>query len=169
VNLGRPEAPSALNASGLRVGLVTARFNARVTRRLTEGAEASLRQAAIDPEDIDRVWVPGAFELAPTARRLAVAGRLDAVVCLGAVIAGGTDHYQYVCQSVTDGLTRLAQDAVPWGRHGVAVTFGVLTCANLDQALARAGGSEGNKGADAALAALEVALLWRDLPRPPVA
>ena len=166
MNLGRPDAPTGLDAAGLRVALVCARFNPRVTRGLAEGAAASLRAAGVRPDDLDTIWVPGAFEVAPTARRLAAAGRVDAVVCLAAVIAGGTDHYQYVCQSVTDGLTRLAQDAVHWGRHGVAVTFGVLTCANLDQALARAGGCEGNKGADAALAALEMARLWEGLPLP---
>ncbi len=164
MNLGRPETPTGLDAAGLKVAVVTARFNPQVTRGLADGAIACLRQTGVRAEDLDVVWVPGAFELAPTARKLAAAGRLDAVVCLAAVIAGGTDHYQYVCQSATDGLTRLAQDAVHWGRHGVAVTFGVLTCTNLDQALARAGGSEGNKGADAALAALEVARLWEGLP-----
>lgn len=164
MNLGRPQAPVDMDARGLRVAVVTARFNAEVTRGLAEGAQARLTEAGVRAEDVDLLWVPGAFELAPTARRVALTSRPDAVVCLGAVIAGGTDHYQYVCQSVTDGLTRLAQDAAHWGRYGVAITFGVLTCATLDQALARAGGPEGNKGADAASAALEVALLWRALP-----
>jgi 6,7-dimethyl-8-ribityllumazine synthase len=146
---------------GLRVALVVSRFNGAVTARLAEGALSALASAGVRPEDTRVVHVPGAFEIPPAARRLARGGHWDAVVCLGAVIRGETDHYAYVCQAVTDGLTRLAQDAADWGRHGVAVTFGVLTTHDVAQALARAGGPAGNKGADAALAALELANLWR--------
>ena len=163
MNLGRPQAEGTLDGSGLRVAVVAARFNAQVTDALCRGAVEALRAKGVAEADLQTVWVPGSFELAPTARRLAASGQVDAVVCLGAVIEGGTDHYTYVCQSVTAALTRLAQDAVEWGRHGVAISFGVLTCRLLEQAMARAGGSEGNKGADAALAALEVARLWEQL------
>jgi 6,7-dimethyl-8-ribityllumazine synthase len=151
---------------GLRVAVVTSRFNSAVTSRLRDGAIAALQAAGVAAGDLTTCSVPGAFELPATARRLARSGQFDAVVCLGAVIRGETDHYAYVCQSVTDGLTRLAQDAADWGQHGVALSFGVLTTADVAQALARAGGPAGNKGADAALAALEVARLWQTLPAP---
>lgn len=165
MNRGRPVVidPAALDGRGLRVAVIAARFNAEVTDRLMEGAIQTLRAHGVTEEDLLACRVPGAFELAPTARRLARPGEFDAVVCLGAVIEGGTDHYQYVCDAVTAGLTRLASDAAEWGPHGVAVIFGVLTTRNAEQAAARAGGSEGNKGEDAALAALEVASLWRQL------
>ena len=155
--------PSALDGHGLRVAVVASRFNAGVTDRLAAGAAGVLRGHGVAEADLLVCRVPGAFELAPTARRLASSGTFDAVVCLGAVIEGGTDHYRYVCDAVTAGLTRLSQDAAHWGSHGVAVTFGVLTTRTLEQAQSRAGGSEGNKGTDAALAALEVARLWRRL------
>jgi len=166
VNRGRPLEidPAQLDGSGLRMAVVAARFNGEITDRLTEGAVQTLRQHGVTEADLLVCRVPGSFELAPTARRLARSGDFDAVVCLGAVIEGGTDHYQYVCAAVTAGLTRLAQDAAEWGPHGVAIIFGVLTTRSLDQAQARAGGTGGNKGTDAALAALEVAGLWRALP-----
>lgn len=165
MNGGRPVAmePGDLDGRGLRVAVVAARFNSGVTDRLAEGALQVLRARGVAEEDVLLCRVPGAFELAPTARRLARGGAFDAVVCLGAVIEGGTDHYRYVCDAATAGLTRLAQDAAEWGVHGVAVVFGVLTTRTLGQAEARAGGSEGNKGEDAALAALELARLWQRL------
>jgi 6,7-dimethyl-8-ribityllumazine synthase len=174
MNQGRPVEldPARLDGRGLRALVVAARFNPQVTDRLVEGAVAALRAHGVAAEDLLVVRVPGSFELAPTARRLARGGRFDLVVCLGAVIRGGTDHYRYVCAAATQGLTRLAQDAAEWGRHGVAVAFGVLTTRTLEQALERAGGAEGNKGADAALAALETARVWREaeaaLPAAPV-
>ena len=168
MNQGRPVEidPGALDGRGLRAAIVTARFNAEVTDRLAAGAVEALRNRGLPEADLLQVRVPGSFELAPTARRLARTGEYDIVVCLGAVIEGGTDHYRYVCEAVTQGLTRLAQDAADWGRCGVAVAFGVLTTRTPEQAAARAGGSEGNKGGDAALAALEMACLWRALADP---
>lgn len=162
---GRPLeiGPEALDGRGLRVAVVAARFNAEVTDALLAGALAALREHGVAEEDLLACRVPGAFELAPTARRLGARGAFDALICLGAVIEGGTDHYRHVCQAVTAGLTDLARDATAWGVHGVTVAFGVLTTRTLEQALARAGGSDGNKGRDAALAALETALLWRGL------
>lgn len=150
-----------VDGTGLHVAIVVARFNSAVTSRLAEGAAETLRQAGVAAGDAPVYPVPGAFEIAPTARRLARTGRFDAIICLGAVILGDTDHYTYICQSVTDGLTRLAQDAADWGPHGVAIAFGVLTTRDVAQAAARAGGTAGNKGAEAAVAALEVARLWR--------
>ncbi len=165
MNRGRPVEidADALDGRGLRVAVVTARFNADITDRLAEGAVEALLQHGVTEEDLLQVRVPGSFELAPTARRLARTGLFDVVVCLGAVIEGGTDHYRYVCDAVTQGLTRLAQDAAEWGRHGVAVAFGVLTTRTHEHAAERAGGREGNKGGDAALAALEISCLWRRL------
>jgi 6,7-dimethyl-8-ribityllumazine synthase len=151
---------------GLRVAVVAARFNADVTDRLAAGALQALRDRGIGEDDLLLCRVAGSFEIAPTARRLARSGLYDAVVGIGAVIEGGTDHYAYVCQAVTLGLTRLAQDAAEFAPRGVAIAFGVLTTRTREQALARAGGSEGNKGADAALAALETAALWRALGGP---
>ncbi len=162
MNLGRPEALEASYAD-LRVAVVTSRFNGEVTRALQQGAVEELGRVGLGPDRVSVLEVPGAFELAPTARRVALSGQCDAVVCLGAVVRGGTDHYEYVCQAVTSGLTRLAQDAAVWGRNGVVITFGVLTTATLQQALDRAGGREGNKGAEAARAALETAGLWAAL------
>ncbi len=172
MNLGTPDPRPDLDGRGLEVALVVSRFNREITRALEEGAVQALRGAGVAEPDILVYHVPGAFELAPTARRLAQAGRHAAVVCLGAVIEGGTDHYRYVCEAATQGLTQVALEASAWGRHGVAVAFGVLTTRTQAQAAARAGGEEGNKGGDAALAALETALLWRGLARdaePPAA
>lgn len=141
----------ALAGRGKRIGIAVARFNEVVTERLLQGATEALVAAGVADDDITVCWVPGAFELPLACRWLAESGRVDAVVMLGAVVRGGTDHYQYVCSGVTDGAMRLGLDL------GVPVGFGVLTCAEMEQALARAGGEAGNKGADAAMAALAMA------------
>jgi 6,7-dimethyl-8-ribityllumazine synthase len=139
--------------ASLRVGIAVARFNEVVTERLLEGALATLRQHGVRDEHVTVLWVPGAFELPTACRWLADTGRIDALVMLGAVVRGGTDHYQYVCAGVTDGAMRVGLDT------GLPLGFGVLTCAEMDQALARAGGDAGNKGCDAAIAALTMAEL----------
>lgn len=141
----------ALAGRGKRIGIAVARFNEVVTERLLQGATEALVAAGVADDDITVCWVPGAFELPLACRWLAESGRVDAVVMLGAVVRGGTDHYEYVCSGVTDGAMRLGLDL------GLPVGFGVLTCAEMDQALARAGGEAGNKGADAAMAALAMA------------
>ncbi len=172
MNHGIPDPRPELDGRGLRVAIVVSRFNWEITQALASGAERALQAAGVAPQDILVCHVPGAFELAPTARRLAQAAGHAAVVCLGAVIEGGTDHYRYVCEATTQGLTQVALEASAWGPGGVAVAFGVLTTRTLAQAAERAGGDAGNKGEDAALAALETALLWRDLARdatPPTA
>jgi 6,7-dimethyl-8-ribityllumazine synthase len=133
---------------GARVGIAVARFNEIVTERLLAGALQALRSNGVADEHIEVAWVPGAFELPLMCRWFAATGRFDALVLLGAVVRGGTDHYDYVCSGVTDGTMRAGLDV------GVPIGFGLLTCATMDQALARAGGEAGNKGADAALAAL---------------
>lgn len=131
-----------------RVGIAVARFNEVVTERLLDGALATLRQHGAHDDDIEVVWVPGAFELPQACLWLARTRRCEALVMLGAVVKGGTDHYHYVCDGVTQGAMRVALDT------GVPLGFGVLTCAEMEQAMARAGGEHGNKGCDAALAAL---------------
>jgi 6,7-dimethyl-8-ribityllumazine synthase len=141
---------------GRKIGIAVARFNELVTERLLEGALATLRTQNVADGDITVVWVPGAFELPLACRWLAAAGN-DALVMLGAVVRGGTDHYDHVCSGVTDGAVRVQLDTdVPLG-------FGVLTCATMEQALARAGGDGGNKGSDAVLAALAMADLRAQL------
>ncbi len=136
--------------NGRRVGIAVARFNEVVTERLLDGALATLRQHGVADGDVTVTWVPGAFELPAACRWLAASGA-DAVLMLGAVVRGGTDHYEHVCRGVTDGAMRVSVEA------GTPLGFGVLTCATLDQALARAGGEHGNKGSDAAIAALAMA------------
>ena len=130
-----------------RIGVAVARFNEIVTERMLDGALETLAAHGVRDEDITVTWVPGAFELPLACKWLADHG-CDAVVMLGAVIRGGTDHYEYVCGGVTDGALRVQLES------GVPIGFGVLTCATMELALARAGGTRGNKGADAASAAL---------------
>ena len=145
--------PVGLDAAGLRFGVVVARFNHLVCIRLLDGCERALQERGARPQDIDVAWVPGAYEIPQAARLMADSGHYDAVVTLGAVIRGGTPHFDFVCNGVTDGIREVIRDS------GVPVSFGVLTTNTLEQAMDRAGGSEGNKGADVALAALEMARL----------
>ena len=140
-----------------RVGIAVARFNEVVTERLLDGALATLRQHGVHDDDVQVVWVPGAFELPQACQWLARVRHVDALVMLGAVVKGGTDHYHYVCDGVTQGAMRVALDT------GVPLGFGVLTCAEMEQAMARAGGEHGNKGVDAALAALGMQSLAQQL------
>jgi 6,7-dimethyl-8-ribityllumazine synthase len=144
------------SGAGRRIGVAVARFNEVVTERMLEGALATLRDHGVADEDVVVTWVPGAFELPTACRWLAQRG-CDAVVMLGAIVRGGTDHYDYVCSGVTDGAMQVQLDL------DVPVGFGVLTCADMDLALERAGGEHGNKGADAAAAALTMAGLRAQL------
>ena len=147
---------SSLDACGLRFAVVVARFNHVICAKLLDGCAGELSRRGAGAEDIHVAWVPGAFEIPLAARVLAASGRYDAIVTLGAVIRGGTPHFDYVCSGVTDGVREVMRDT------SVPVAFGVLTCDDADQALARAGGAGGNKGVEAALAAIEMARL---LPR----
>jgi 6,7-dimethyl-8-ribityllumazine synthase len=140
-----------------RVGIAVARFNEVVTERLLDGALATLRQHGVHDDDIQVVWVPGAFELPQACQWLARMRHAEALIMLGAVVKGGTDHYHYVCDGVTQGAMRVALDT------GLPLGFGVLTCAEMEQAVARAGGEHGNKGADAAMAALGMQSLAHQL------
>ncbi len=145
------------DAPGLRFGVVASRFNDLVTRRLLDGALDALARQGVPDDDVDVAWVPGAVEIPLAAKRMAESGRYQAIVALGAVIRGETGHYDVVCAMVSSGVTRVGLDT------GVPVVFGVLTTDTLDQALARAGSKAGNKGFEAAMGALEMATLLRDL------
>ena len=146
-----------LDAKGLRVGLLVSRFNSFVSERLVEGAIDALLRHGGEQEDISVVRVPGAFEIPPTAQQMAASGRYDAIVCLGAVIRGATPHFEYVSAEVSKGVASVAIDS------GVPVTFGVLTTDTIEQAIERAGSKAGNKGFDAAMAAIEMANLYKAL------
>jgi len=143
------------DGAGLRVGLVAARFNDLIVDRLLEGALGALRQHGVDDDDIVVVRVPGAVEVPLLAQALADRDDIDAVVALGCVIRGSTSHYDYVCSMVASGIARVTLDAAK------PVIFGVLTTENLEQAFDRAGGKLGNKGAEAAAAAILTATALR--------
>ncbi|MFP8877920.1 MAG: 6,7-dimethyl-8-ribityllumazine synthase [Myxococcota bacterium] len=145
--------PSEGDATGLRFALVASRFNQLVSTRLLEACHETLLERGTREEDVHVAWVPGAFEIPLAARVLAESGRYHAIAVLGVVVRGGTPHFDYVCNGVTDGVREVMRDT------GLPVAFGVLTTDDLDQALARAGGEQGNKGRDAALAAIEMARL----------
>ena len=146
-----------LDAKGLRVGLLVSRFNSFVSDRLVEGAIDALLRHGGEKDDIHVVRVPGAFEIPPTAKQMAESGRYDAVVCLGAVIRGATPHFEYVSAEVSKGVASVSIDS------GIPVTFGVLTTDTIEQAIERAGSKAGNKGFDAAVAAIEMANLYKAL------
>lgn len=142
---------------GLHVGLVVSRFNELVTSRLLAGAQAALQQHGVVEEDVTVAHVPGAFELPLVAKTMAQSGQYDAILCLGAIIRGETPHFEYVAQAASSGIARVGLET------GVPMIFGVITADTLDQALERAGGKAGNKGAEAALAAIEMAGLLKSL------
>jgi 6,7-dimethyl-8-ribityllumazine synthase len=144
-----------LNAAGLRVGIVVSRFNEIVTQHLLEGAHDCLRRHGANENALAVVWVPGAWEIPLVAQRLARSGEFDALVCLGAVIRGATAHFDYVAGQAAAGVARASLET------SVPITFGILTTDTVDQALERAGLKAGNKGFDAALAAIEMANLSR--------
>jgi len=138
---------------GSRFGIVVARFNELVTRPLLDGALDGLRRHGVDDDDVDVAWVPGSFEIPLVAKKLAETGQYAAVICLGAVIRGETDHYDHVAGAVTSGVARVGLDT------GVPTIFGILTTDTVEQALNRAGLKSGNNGYAAAVAAIETASL----------
>ncbi|HET6545854.1 MAG TPA: 6,7-dimethyl-8-ribityllumazine synthase [Rhodanobacteraceae bacterium] len=140
-----------------RFALIAARFNDFIVQHLIDGARDTLLGHGVAPADIDLIRVPGAFEIAQAADRAARSGRYVAVVALGCVIRGATPHFDYVADAAASGLARTAHAS------GIPVLFGVLTTDDVDQAMERAGGKAGNKGADAALAAIEMVDLWKRL------
>jgi 6,7-dimethyl-8-ribityllumazine synthase len=147
-----------LTGRGLKFALVVGRFNELISTRLYEGAMDSLKRHEVAEEDIDVAWVPGAFEMPLVAGRLAASKKYDAVVCLGAVIRGGTPHFEYVAGEAAKGIAKVTLET------GVPVVFGVLTTDTIEQAIERAGTKGGNKGWAAAATALEMANLMRQMP-----
>lgn len=146
-------------ASGLRVAIVVSKYNEFVTERLQAGALAALASAGVDANDVTVVRVPGAFEIPLAAQHAAESGRFDAVVCLGCVIRGETPHFEYLSSAVSHGLTTAA------AATGVPMGFGVLTTNSVEEALARAADGPGNKGQEAAMAAVEMAEVVAQLTR----
>ena len=147
------------SGKGLRVAIVVGRFNEAVCQRLLDGALDCLRRHRVDDHDISIAWVPGAFEIPAAAERFARSEEVDAVVALGAVIRGETAHFDYVAGEASAGIARVT------AQTGIPVAFGILTTEDSQQAHDRAGGKVGNKGFDAALAAIEMANLFAALPK----
>ena len=137
-------------ASGIKVGMVAARFNEFIVSKLVAGAEDALLRHGVDENCITLAWVPGAFEIPLIAKKMAKSGKYDAVICLGAVIKGATTHYDYVCAEVSKGVASVGLET------GVPTIFGVVTTDNIEQAIERAGTKAGNKGYDAACTAIEM-------------
>jgi 6,7-dimethyl-8-ribityllumazine synthase len=150
----------SLEARHLRVAVIASRFNETIVARLVDGARDCLARHGVPDEYISVVWVPGAFELPIAAARLASSGEVDAIVCVGAVIRGDTPHFEYVAGAAATGIQQAALET------GIPMTFGVLTTEDVEQANERAGGKMGNKGFEAALAAIEMANLFASLPKP---
>ena len=142
-----------ISGKGLKFGIVAARFNEFIVSKLVGGALDTLHRHETADGDIDVAWVPGAFEIPLAAKKMAESGKYDAVLCLGAVIRGSTTHYDYVCSEVSKGVAQVGLQT------GVPTIFGVLTTENIEQAIERAGTKAGNKGTDAAMAAMEMASL----------
>jgi 6,7-dimethyl-8-ribityllumazine synthase len=139
-----------LTAEGRKFAIVVGRFNELITRRLLDGATDCLLRHKAREEDIAVVWVPGSFEIPLIALKLAQSKKFDAVLCLSAVIRGGTDHYQYIASEATKGIAQVGLQT------GIPTIFGVLTCESMEEALERAGAKQGNKGWQAALSGIEM-------------
>ncbi len=148
-----------MDATGMRFGLVVSQFNSLITERLQAGAIDVLCRHGVREEDLVVVQVPGAFDIPLFAKKMAASGRYDALVCLGAVIKGETPHFDYISAAMTQGIKEVMLT------HGLPVTFGVLTTESMEQALDRAGGKAGNKGSEAALAAVEMLNTLKELGR----
>jgi 6,7-dimethyl-8-ribityllumazine synthase len=146
-----------LIGTGLKIGVVVSRFNELLGSRLLSGANDALVRHGVAEEDIDVAWVPGAFEIPLVAEKLAKSGHYDAVIALGVVIRGGTPHFQYVAAEVSKGVAKVSLDS------GVPVMFGVITADTIEQAVERAGTKAGNKGWEAASAAIEMARLMKEM------
>lgn len=146
-----------LVSKGIRVGIVTARFNEFITSKLLSGAMDGLLRHDVSEDDIHVAWVPGAFEIPLVASKMAKSGKYNAIICLGAVIRGATSHYDYVCNEVSKGVASVSL------KTGIPVMFGILTTENIEQAIERAGTKAGNKGYDCALGAIEMVNLLREI------
>jgi 6,7-dimethyl-8-ribityllumazine synthase len=148
-----------LIAKGLRFGIVVSRFNSFISERLLEGAMDALRRSGAEEEDCSVVRVPGAFEIPLATKKMVKTGRFDAIICLGCVIRGATPHYAYIASEVTKGIASLSLESE------IPIAFGVLTTETIEQAIERAGTKVGNKGFDAAMSAIEMANLLKEIGR----
>jgi 6,7-dimethyl-8-ribityllumazine synthase len=146
-----------LVSKNIKIGIVAARFNEFIVSKLVGGALDALKRHDVADDDVEIAWVPGAFEIPLIAKKMAESKKYDAVICLGAVIRGSTSHYDYVCNEVTKGIATVSL------KSGIPVMFGVLTTDNLEQAIERAGSKVGNKGFDAAVGAIEMVNVIREL------
>jgi 6,7-dimethyl-8-ribityllumazine synthase len=146
-----------LLGQGLKFGLIAGRFNEFITNKLLSGALDALTRHGVADQDTDVAWVPGAFEIPIVASKMASSGKYDAVICLGAVIRGATPHFDYVAGEVTKGVAKVGLDS------GIPTIFGVITADTIEQAIERAGTKAGNKGWDAAVTAIEMANLMRNI------
>lgn len=146
-----------LLGEGLKFGIIVARFNDFITGKLLDGAQDALLRHGVSEEDIEVTWVPGSFEIPLIAQRLAGTKRYDAIICLGAVIRGGTPHFEYVASEVTKGIAQVSLAA------SLPVIYGVLTCDTIEQAIERAGTKQGNEGAKAAATAIEMVNLLNNI------
>ncbi len=146
-----------LLGKGLKFGVVVSRFNEFITKKLLEGAQDALLRHGVNDDDIEIAWVPGSFEIPLIAKKLAQTKSYDAVICLGAVIRGGTPHFEYIAAEVTKGIANVGLDT------GLPVVYGVITTDTLEQAIERAGTKEGNEGFKAAVEAIEMANLAKSI------
>ena len=146
-----------LVGKGLKFGLVVSRFNEFLTQKLLDGAQDALLRHGVAQADIDVAWVPGSFEIPLIAKKLAQTKRYDAVICLGAVVRGGTPHFEYISAEVTKGIAMVGLET------GLPVIYGVITADSLEQAIGRAGTKEGNQGFKAAVSAIEMANLVKGI------
>jgi 6,7-dimethyl-8-ribityllumazine synthase len=147
----------SLLGKGLKFGIVVSRFNEFITNKLLDGAKDALLRHDVGEDDVDVAWVPGSFEIPLIARKLAETKKYDAIICLGAVVRGGTPHFEYVASEVSKGIARVSQET------GLPVTYGIITADTLEQAIERAGTKAGNRGFDAAADAIEMANLLKNV------
>lgn len=148
-----------INAQGMKFGIVVSRFNDFICERLLAGALDALLRNGAEEREIEILKVPGAFEIPQVARKMVLAKKYDAIICLGAVIRGATPHFEYIAAEVSKGIAMIGLESE------IPVSFGVLTTDNLEQAIERAGSKAGNKGWDAALAAIEMVNLYREMKK----
>jgi len=146
-----------LTGEGLKFGLVVSRFNDFIAKKLLEGAQDALHRHGVKSDDVDIAWVPGSFEIPLIAQKLINTKKYNAIICIGAVVRGGTPHFEYVAAELSRGIAKVALEA------GLPVTNGVITADTLEQAIERAGTKMGNKGFDAAVNAIEMANLLKDM------
>jgi 6,7-dimethyl-8-ribityllumazine synthase len=147
----------SLVGKGLKFGVVVSRFNEFITNKLLSGAQDALKRHDVAEEDVDIAWVPGAFEIPVMAKKMAQSNKYNAVVCLGAVVRGSTPHFEYVASEVSKGIAKISLET------GLPVTYGVVTADTLEQAIERAGTKAGNRGFDAAVDAIEMANLMKNI------